>query len=322
MAEALLQVRNLKTYFINKNYQVKAVDGVDFDVHEGQVVGIVGESGSGKSMTSLSIMGLVPKPHGKIVEGQVLLEGRDLVPLSERELMDVRGNKIGMIFQEPMSAMNPVLRVGFQIGEVLVRHRNMSRRDAKTRATELLRSVGIPRAEQIVDQYPHELSGGMRQRAMIAMAMACEPKLLIADEPTTALDVTIQAQVLDLMKDLQKKTGTAILLITHDLGVIAETADHVVVMYGGQVVETADADAIFEEPLHPYTNALLDAIPSIHDEKVRLASIPGTVPNAAGFPPGCRFAERCELAKQSCRETMPELRELRPGHLVRCDIVS
>jgi len=322
MAEALLQVRNLKTYFINKNYQVKAVDGVDFDVHEGQVVGIVGESGSGKSMTSLSIMGLVPKPHGKIVEGQVLLEGRDLVPLSERELMDVRGNKIGMIFQEPMSAMNPVLRVGFQIGEVLVRHRNMSRRDAKTRATELLRSVGIPRAEQIVDQYPHELSGGMRQRAMIAMAMACEPKLLIADEPTTALDVTIQAQVLDLMKDLQKKTGTAILLITHDLGVIAETADHVVVMYGGQVVETADADAIFEEPLHPYTNALLDAIPSIHDEKVRLASIPGTVPNAAGFPPGCRFAERRELAKQSCRETMPELRELRPGHLVRCDIVS
>jgi peptide/nickel transport system ATP-binding protein len=322
MAEALLQVRNLKTYFINKNYQVKAVDGVDFDVHEGQVVGIVGESGSGKSMTSLSIMGLVPKPHGKIVEGQVLLEGRDLVPLSERELMDVRGNKIGMIFQEPMSAMNPVLRVGFQIGEVLVRHRNMSRRDAKTRATELLRSVGIPRAEQIVDQYPHELSGGMRQRAMIAMAMACEPKLLIADEPTTALDVTIQAQVLDLMKDLQKKTGTAILLITHDLGVIAETADHVVVMYGGQVVETADADAIFEEPLHPYTNALLEAIPSIHDEKVRLASIPGTVPNAAGFPLGCRFADRCELAKQSCRETMPELRELRPGHLVRCDIVS
>jgi oligopeptide/dipeptide ABC transporter ATP-binding protein len=322
MAEALLQVRNLKTYFLNKNYQVKAVDGVDFDVHEGQVVGIVGESGSGKSMTSLSIMGLVPKPHGKIVEGQVLLEGRDLVPLSERELMDVRGNKIGMIFQEPMSAMNPVLRVGFQIGEVLVRHRNMSRRDAKTRATELLRSVGIPRAEQIVDQYPHELSGGMRQRAMIAMAMACEPKLLIADEPTTALDVTIQAQVLDLMKDLQKKTGTAILLITHDLGVIAETADHVVVMYGGQVVETAGADAIFEEPLHPYTNALLEAIPSIRDEKVRLASIPGTVPNAAGFPPGCRFAERCELAKPSCRETMPELRELRPGHLVRCDIVS
>ncbi len=321
MAEPLLKVRNLKTYFISKEAQVKAVDGVDFDVAPGKVLGIVGESGSGKSMTSLSLMRLVPGPQGRIVEGEVTFEGTDLLKLTERQMSDVRGNRMGMIFQEPMTALNPVLKIGEQIGEVLIRHRRVSKAEAKKQSIGLLRSVGFPRAEQIVDEYPHQLSGGMRQRAMIAMAMACQPKLLIADEPTTALDVTIQAQVLDLMRSLKNKNGTAIILITHDLGVIAEMADDVVVMYGGQVVESATADAVFDDPLHPYTTALMESIPVIDQDRERLASIPGTVPSAANFPSGCRFAPRCAMAQESCHQRMPELRELKPGHYVRCDLV-
>ncbi|PWI58348.1 ABC transporter ATP-binding protein [Sulfoacidibacillus thermotolerans] len=322
MAEPLLKVRNLRTYFISKNSTVKAVDGVDFEVYPGKVLGIVGESGSGKSMTSLSVMRLVPGPQGKIVEGEILLEGQDLLQLSERAMRDVRGNRIGMIFQEPMSALNPVLKIGEQIGEVLVRHRKVTKAQAKKQAVALLRSVGFPRAEQIVDEYPHQLSGGMRQRAMIAMAMACEPSLLIADEPTTALDVTIQAQVLDLMRSLKEQNGTAILLITHDLGVVAQMADDVVVMYGGQVVEAASADEIFDHPLHPYTQALMASIPVIEEERERLQAIPGTVPSAADFPSGCRFAPRCALAEERCHEQMPELREISLAHAVRCLVVQ
>lgn len=322
MAEPLLKVRNLKTYFISKNATVKAVDGVDFEVYPGKVLGIVGESGSGKSMTSLSVMRLVPGPQGKIVEGEILLEGKDLLHISERAMRDVRGNRIGMIFQEPMSALNPVLKVGEQIGEVLIRHRKLTKAQAKAQSISLLRSVGFPRAEQIVNEFPHQLSGGMRQRAMIAMAMACQPSLLIADEPTTALDVTIQAQVLDLMRSLKDQNGTAILLITHDLGVVAEMADDVVVMYGGQVVESASADEIFDHPVHPYTQALMASIPSIEEERERLLTIPGTVPSAAHFPIGCRFADRCTLVEDRCREQMPELREIAAGHTVRCTVVN
>lgn len=320
MAEALLEVHNLKTYFVSKQSTVKAVDGVDFVVEQGRVLCIVGESGSGKSVTSLSLMRLIQGPQGRIVDGEILLEGRDLLHLTERQMSDIRGNEIGMIFQEPMSALNPVMKIGDQIGEVLVRHRHMSWREARSRAADLLKSVGLPRADEMVHEYPHQLSGGMRQRAMIAMAMACQPKLLIADEPTTALDVTIQAQVLDLMRALQKETGTAIILVTHDLGVVAEMADDVVVMYAGQIVESGPADAVFDEPLHPYTRALMDSIPVIDEERDRLRAIPGMVPSAAHFPGGCRFADRCALARPQCRERMPELRELRSAHFVRCHL--
>ncbi|MCY0875843.1 MAG: ABC transporter ATP-binding protein [Firmicutes bacterium] len=318
MAQPLLQVKNLRTYFIGRQSTVKAVDGVDFEVGRGKVLGIVGESGSGKSMTSLSVMRLVPAPQGRIVEGEILLDGRDLTKLSEKQMTDVRGNEIGMIFQEPMSALNPVLKIGEQIGEVLIRHRKLSKSQARAKAISLLKSVGFPRAEQVVNEYPHQLSGGMRQRAMIAMAMACEPKLLIADEPTTALDVTIQAQVLDLMRSLKENSGTAIILVTHDLGVVAEMADDVAVMYGGQVVESGSADEIFDQPLHPYTRALMESIPVIDQDRERLYAIPGNVPSAANFPVGCRFADRCTLVQDKCREAMPELRSMSPGHSVRC----
>ncbi|NHN34071.1 ABC transporter ATP-binding protein [Paenibacillus agricola] len=319
--EALLKVRNLKTYFSTAKTQVKAVDGVDFEVRKGKVLCIVGESGSGKSMTSLSIMGLVPGPQGRIVDGEVLFEGQDLVKLNENEMSDLRGNKIAMIFQEPMSALNPLFKIGDQIIEVLMRHRKLTRFDALAKAIEQLRSVGFPKPENIVKSYPHQLSGGMRQRVMIAMMMACEPKLLIADEPTTALDVTIQAQVLDLMRNLKDQTGTSIIFITHDLGVVAEMADDMVVMYGGQIVESGLADVVFDKPLHPYTLALMGSIPSIHGETDRLTAIPGTVPSAANFPVGCRFAERCACVHPSCHNNMPELREISPGHFVRCDFV-
>jgi len=321
VAEPLLAIRDLKTYFTSKTAEVRAVDGIDIDVYPRQIVCIVGESGCGKSMTSLSIMRLVPKPRGKIVGGEVMFDGRDLLKLSEDQMTNVRGNDISMIFQEPMTALNPVLTIGEQIAEVLVRHRNMNKRQAIAKAIEMLQFVGVPRANDIVYEYPHQLSGGLRQRVMIAMAMVCEPKLLIADEPTTALDVTIQAQVLELMKKMRDDFNTAIILITHDLGVVADMADHVVVMYAGQVVETVDADDIFADPMHPYTKALLASIPSLDEEKETLYSIPGTVPDAAAFPQGCRFAARCPLSQPSCFEKMPELREIKPGHFVRCDVV-
>jgi peptide/nickel transport system ATP-binding protein len=319
--ETLLKVRNLKTYFTTPKSQVKAVDGVNFEVNKGKVLCIVGESGSGKSMTSLSLMGLVPGPAGRIVDGEIWFDGEDLTKLSEAQLSDLRGNKIAMIFQEPMSALNPLFKIGDQIMEVLMRHRKLSRAEAWSKAIQQLSSVGIPQPEVTVNSYPHQLSGGMRQRVMIAMMMACEPQLLIADEPTTALDVTIQAQVLDLMRSLKDQTGTSIILITHDLGVVAEMADDMAVMYAGQIVESGSADEVFERPLHPYTLALMGSIPSMTEESGRLTAIPGTVPSAAHFPPGCRFAERCSSARASCHSAMPELRELSPGHMVRCDLV-
>ncbi|TDY51213.1 peptide/nickel transport system ATP-binding protein/oligopeptide transport system ATP-binding protein [Alicyclobacillus sacchari] len=322
MAEPLLAIRDLKTYFVSKHAEVRAVDGIDIDVQKGQIVCIVGESGCGKSMTSLSIMRLVPKPRGKIVNGEILFNGKDLLKLSDRQMSDMRGSEISMIFQEPMTALNPVLTIGTQISEILVRHRGMNKRQALDKAVEMLKFVGVPRANEIIHEFPHQLSGGLRQRVMIAMAMICEPKLLIADEPTTALDVTIQAQVLELMKKMRDETGTAIIMITHDLGVVADMADHVVVMYAGQVVESVAADTVFEQPKHPYTRALMDSIPSLEEDKDVLYSIPGTVPSAANFPKGCRFAERCPLAQPSCFDKAPELREVAPGHLVRCDLVS
>ncbi|WP_283163010.1 ABC transporter ATP-binding protein [Alicyclobacillus mengziensis] len=321
MAEPLLKIKDLKTYFISKDMEVRAVDGIDLNVYPSQIVCIVGESGSGKSMTSLSIMRLVPQPRGKIVAGEVNFNGRDLLRLTEKQMTDVRGNDISMIFQEPMTALNPVLTIGEQITEVLLRHRNLTKREAIAKAIEMLQFVGVPRATEIVHEYPHQLSGGLRQRVMIAMAMVCEPKLLIADEPTTALDVTIQAQVLELMKKMRQDFNTAIILITHDLGVVADMADHVVVMYAGQVVESVNADDLFAAPLHPYTKALMESIPSLEEEKEVLYSIPGTVPDATAYPVGCRFADRCPISQPSCYERMPELREIKPGHLVRCDLV-
>ncbi|MGZ4112551.1 MAG: ABC transporter ATP-binding protein [Tumebacillaceae bacterium] len=321
MAQTLLEVKNLKTYIQQKNAQIRAVDGIDFHVDKGETLCIVGESGCGKSMTSLSVMGLLPKPNGKIVEGEILLNGKDLVQLSERQKADVRGNLISMIFQEPMTSLNPVITIGNQMDEVLLRHKGITKNEARSRSIEMLRKVGFARPEQIVKEYPHRLSGGMRQRVMIAMAMACEPELLIADEPTTALDVTIQAQVLELMKEMKQEFGSSIILITHDLGVVAEMADRVVVMYAGQVVESASAHTLFTEPKHPYTKGLIESIPRLSDNRERLNSIPGNVPSAANFPSGCRFAARCPIATDACRHEMPELREIIPGQHVRCSLV-
>ena len=318
MAEALLKVSNLKTYFVKKDRETRAVDGVDLEVFPRQIVSIVGESGSGKSVTSLSIMRLLPQPPARIVSGTIEFEGTNLLELTEAQMTDIRGNDISMIFQEPMTALNPVVTVGKQLTEVLRRHRRFSYQEAVAKAVQMLQFVGVPRADEIIHEYPHQLSGGLRQRVMIAMAMLCEPKLLIADEPTTALDVTIQAQVLELMKQMREDFHTAIILITHDLGVVAEMADHVVVMYAGQIVESVDADTLFSQPLHPYTRALLDSIPSLDEEKETLYSIPGVVPDAAAFPPGCRFAERCRGARPACFQLPVELQEIKPGHLVRC----
>lgn len=317
----LLEVKGLKTHFFNKDVITRAVDGVDITVHPKEVVCIVGESGSGKSMTALSIMGLVPQPRGKVVDGTIHFNGINLLNNSFKEMAKLRGNEISMIFQEPMTALNPVLKIGDQIQEGYIRHRKVSKKEANKKAIEMLKFVSVPRAEEIMNEYPHQLSGGLRQRVMIAMAMICEPKLLIADEPTTALDVTIQSQVMNLMKKMRDDFGTSILLVTHDLGVVAEMADHVVVMYAGQVVETTDADTLFDRSLHPYTNGLMDSIPSINEDKETLYSIPGIVPEAFNFPKGCRFADRCSIAVDRCKEKMPELREIEPGHFVRCDVI-
>lgn len=317
----LLEVKNLKTQFKMKGGIVNAVNGVDFEVEKGEVVAIVGESGSGKSVTSLSVMGLIPNPPGKIVEGEILFEGEDLLKKTKREMQDIRGNKISMIFQEPMTSLNPVFTIERQLCETLIRHKNLNKKDAAKEAIRLLELVGIPSPEKRIKDYPHHMSGGMRQRIMIAMALACDPKLLIADEPTTALDVTIQAQILDLMVNLKNKLGTSILLITHDLGVVAETADKVVVMYCGQVVEKADVNDIFQKPLHPYTEGLLMSIPKIDDEKEQLFMIEGMVPNPLDLPKGCPFSTRCIKCMERCREEKPELIEVE-GRKVRCFLYS
>src|SRR3989304_3931790 len=317
----LLEVKNLKTYFYTEDGVVKAVDGVDFDVYPGEVLGLVGESGCGKSVTSLSIMRLIGVP-GKIVEGEILFEGKDLVKASEQEMMQVRGNRISMIFQQPQSALNPVFRAGDQISEVLNIHQKLGREAGKQRAIEMLKLVGIPEPESRAESFPHELSGGMAQRVMIAMALACVPDLLIADEPTTALDVTIQAQILDLMRDMRNQLGSTMILITHDLGVIAEMADRVAVMYAGEIVEQSPVATLFDLPLHPYTKGLIGSIPVLGEIRERLDVIPGSVPNLINLPAGCRFAPRCmargEYGLSICSKKRPELLDVAEGHEVRC----
>lgn len=317
----LLEVRNLKTYFYTEDGVVSAVDGVSFEVYPGEVLGIVGESGCGKSVTSLSIMRLIAPP-GKITQGEILLDGQNLLSLSEDEMTRVRGNRISMIFQQPQTALNPVFQVDDQIGEVLNVHKALGKDAGRKRAVELLKMVGIPDAERRAEAYPHELSGGMAQRVMIAMALACVPELLIADEPTTALDVTIQAQILDLMRDLRSKMGTSVILITHDLGVVAEMAERVAVMYAGEIVEQADVKALFAQPLHPYTQGLIGSIPILGQLKERLDVIPGSVPNLVNLPPGCRFAPRCTAREKFnlkiCTDIKPELVEVASDHQVRC----
>jgi oligopeptide/dipeptide ABC transporter ATP-binding protein len=317
----LLEVKGLKTYFYTEDGVVRAVDGVNFDVYPGEVLGIVGESGCGKSVTSLSIMRLISKP-GKIDAGEILLDGENLLNLSEEEMSKVRGNRISMIFQQPQTALNPVFKVGDQLSEVLNVHQDMGKDAGWRRAVALLKMVGVPDPERRVEAYPHELSGGMAQRVMIAMALACVPEVLIADEPTTALDVTIQAQILDLMRDMRREMGTSVILITHDLGVVAEMAERVAVMYAGEIVEQTDVNTLFDEPLHPYTQGLIGSIPVLGEIKEKLDVIPGSVPNLVNLPPGCRFAPRCQArVKYSCAicaDVKPELEEVKPGHHVRC----
>ena len=311
-------MRGLRTTFRGETGEVRAVDGVDLSVARGRTLGIVGESGCGKSVTALSIMGLVPQPPGRIAAGEVLFEGEDLLKAASQRLRDLRGDKLAMIFQEPMTSLNPAFPVGDQITEALLRHRDIGKEEARNAAVEMLRRVRIPSPERRAKDYPHQLSGGMRQRVMIAMALACNPKLLIADEPTTALDVTIQAQILELMRALRAELGTAIMLITHDLGVIAELADDVAVMYAGKVIERCSAEKLFAEPQHPYTIGLLGSIPRLHMERERLAAIQGFVPSPAALPSGCRFHPRCPFAQDRCRTEKQVLREVSPGHAVAC----
>ena len=321
----ILEVEGLKTYFFTRAGVVKAVDDVSFTLKRGETLAIVGESGCGKSMTALSIMRLVPTPPGRIVGGSVVLDGRDLLKLDEDAMREVRGNEISMIFQEPMTSLNPVMSIGEQIGEAIRLHQNLPESAIANKAVESLRLVRIPEPAQRANEYPHQLSGGMRQRAMIAMALACNPKVLVADEPTTALDVTIQAQILDLILELQHTLGTALILITHDLGIVAETAQRVIVMYAGRKVEEADVETLFESPLHPYTRGLVESIPRLPSMRgeataagARLAEIPGMVPALSHLPPGCLFAPRCALADPRCRETYPPYAEKRTGHWAAC----
>lgn len=316
----LLNIKNLKTYFYTEDGVIKAVDDVSLSIKEGETLGVVGESGCGKSITAMSILRLIPNPPGKIIDGEIIFDGEDLTKVSDAHIRKIRGNKISVIFQEPMTSLNPVFTIGDQIIEAIVIHQNMNQEQARKKAIEMLKLVGIPRAEEVVDAYPHELSGGMRQRAMIAMAMACNPKLLIADEPTTALDVTIQAQILDLMRDLKNKTNTSIMLITHDLGVVAEMADHVVVMYAGKVVEEANVLEIFKNPMHPYTVGLLESKPILNQDKDRLNSIPGQVPNPLNMPEGCYFHPRCSKAMDICKKQQPTLSTVKDGHKVACHL--
>jgi peptide/nickel transport system ATP-binding protein len=315
---ALLEVRDLKTYFALEDGEFAAVDGVSFSLDAGRTLGLVGESGCGKSVTALSIMGLVPRPPGRIAGGEILFEGSDLLQITPSQMRELRGNRISMIFQEPMTSLNPAFTIGDQIAEVILRHRKVSRAQADERAIAMLRRVRIPSPEKRFHDHPHRLSGGMRQRVMIAMALALEPKLLIADEPTTALDVTIQAQILDLVRTLREETGTAVILITHDLGVIAEVADDVAVMYSGKIVERAPVASLFAEPQHPYTIGLLGSIPQLHLEQHRLAAIEGQVPSALAPVAGCRFHPRCPFAVEQCRREEPPLVPIIAGHEAAC----
>lgn len=316
----LLSVNQLKTYFyLDRNRVAKAVDDVSFSVSPGETVAIVGESGSGKSITALSIMQLIDKP-GKVIDGTIHLQDTEISKLSSKEMTKLRGNEIAMIFQEPMTALNPVFTIGNQITEMLKKHKKMEKKPAQIEAINLLKTVGISRAEEVIHEYPHQLSGGMRQRVMIAMAISCNPKLLIADEPTTALDVTIQAQILDLMVEMKEKFNMALLLITHDLGIVSEYADRIIVMYGGQIVEEAPTKELLRRTEHPYTKGLLESLPNVKEDVDRLGTIKGTVPPAYNLPDGCRFYDRCPFAMEKCKQTNPPLYQLTKNHAVRCHL--
>jgi peptide/nickel transport system ATP-binding protein/oligopeptide transport system ATP-binding protein len=317
-AQPLLSVRNLRTVFGTMQGDVTAVDDVSFDVAPGEVLGIVGESGSGKSVTALSIMGLLPQPPGRVAGGEILFEGRDLLKLPKSEMRRMRGSAIGMIFQEPMTSLNPVFTIGDQITETIRVHERIGAAAARVRGIEMLEKVGIPSPQRRIDDFPHQLSGGMRQRVMIAMALSCSPKLLLADEPTTALDVTIQAQILDLLRDLQREMGMAIVIITHNMGVIAEFADRVAVMYAGRIAEEGPVGRIFDAPTHPYTAGLLSSTPDLIGEVPRLRTIPGTLPSLYELPPGCRFAPRCGRRVEACEAGRPATQEIAPGHFAAC----
>ncbi len=318
----LLKIKDLKTYFFTHEGTVKAVDGINLTVNKGETLGLVGESGCGKSVTALSIMRLIPSPPGKVVGGKIYFEGKNLLELGEKEMRKIRGKKISMIFQEPMTSLDPMFTIGDEIAEVIRLHQGLNKDEARQKAIESLRIVGMPDPEKRINEYPHELSGGMRQRAMIAMALSCNPALLIADEPTTALDVTIQAQILRLIDKLRKKFGTSVLLITHDLGVIAETCDNVAVMYAGHIVEHTDVDTLFRNPLHPYTKGLMKSIPRLDITAERLEIIRGLVPNLLDMPPGCPFHPRCDFRSEICTKELPKLIEVEKNHLVRCHLVG
>lgn len=322
--DILLSVKDLRTYFNVKEGLAKAVDGVSYNINQGETLGLVGESGCGKTVSALSILKLLDIPPAKFHSGQILFKGHDLLQMTEQELNTIRGRSISMIFQEPMTSLNPVLSIGFQIDEVMINHLDITAKEARDRTIDLLNMVGISLPQKRAKEYPHQLSGGMRQRIMIALALACDPELLIADEPTTALDVTIQAQILDIMLSLQEKLNTSILLITHDLGVIAETADRVAVMYAGKIVEEADVRTIFQNPLHPYTQGLLNSVPKINkiDSATRLQEIPGIVPNLCYLPSGCAFFNRCHVKEEICQSEKPRLLNIENNHNVRCWIVQ
>jgi len=315
---SLLEVRSLSTHFFTEEGVIRAVENVSFEIHSGEILGLVGESGCGKSVTGLSILKLIPIPPGRIVSGEILFDGKNLLKLEEKEMEKVRGNEISMIFQEPMTSLNPVFTIGDQIMESILLHQGVSKAEARRRAIEILDRVRIPSPEMRIDAYPHQLSGGMRQRAMIAMALSCQPKLLIADEPTTALDVTIQAQVLHLLKEIQREMGMAVMLITHDLGVVAEIADQVAVMYAGRLLEYGPIGAIFEQVRHPYTKGLLNSIPLLEEKKSRLNAIPGQVPNPMDLPVGCKFHPRCYLMIEECKKEEPPLFQANGNHVSRC----
>ncbi|MEJ9280295.1 ABC transporter ATP-binding protein [Ureibacillus thermosphaericus] len=320
--KVLLEVKGLETTFFTNDGKIPAVDHIDFKVYEGEILGIVGESGCGKSVTSLSIMGLVPNPPGKITSGEILLEGKDLTKLSEKEMRKIRGKDIAMIFQEPMTSLNPLYTIGNQLIEAIRIHNKWDKKKAANHAIEMMKLVGLRRAEELMKEYPHQLSGGMRQRVMIAMALACNPKLVIADEPTTALDVTIQAQIMKLMQDLNKKFNSAVLLITHDLGVVAEICERVIVMYSGQIVEEAPVMEIFKNPSHPYTRGLIQSVPDMRQKKETLYSIPGAVPKPGSIKVGCRFAPRCEFAQERCFAENPPIYDVSDNHKARCFLLE